>query len=1434
VRPTVSVLSCLLMALAVLLAPAVAGAHEGHDDGTPHADHVDTPQELSDVNVAQEVRQARLTAPDPAPLQAASALPATWCGTERTTDDIAGAATTPTLPHFKVLYLHPSDRPDRFAQWKDLLQADASLIGQFVSGQAGSSRAPRFDLGTGCGSQYLDIQTVHLPGSRASYVDNFAAIKTAVRAAVGTPSGPRNYVVLADTLNGSAGGSYGLGDYYAGSASAERPDAANPHNNGNLFAVLFYRDIAPPTVTANGWWPTGMLHEMTHTMGAVQWSAPHTTQPPGGTSGTYGHCWDGLDIMCYADGPAMAHAYSTSVCAALPGAMDQTYDCNQDDYFNPSPVAGSYLATHWDVYNNLFLADCGTLPSGSCIAGATPTGPPVSAVAPAISGTARRGQTLGLTTGAWNPSANTYAYQWQRDTGAGFADVGGATGATYALGAADVGASVRVQIIATNPSGTGQVAANPVGPVADALPVNTAVPTISGATRGGSTLTVTVGTWSPAGTSYAFQWQRDAGSGFVDIAGATAASYTTVAADVGATLRTRVTATNTYGSVTAATTSFGPVGVATPVNTALPTITGAARRGQPLAVNAGAWNPAGTTYAFRWQRDSGSGFADIAGATATSYAPVAADIGAALHVLVTATNGFGTTTATTAATAAVVADPPVNATVPVIGGTTKRTFTLTASAGGWTPAGSTFAYQWQRDTGSGFADIAGATAGGYPLVAADVGARVRVTVTATNPDGSAAASSSPSAVVGAATPGLVSSPSISGATKVGEALASSPGAWSPAATGYAYQWQRRTAGTWADIAGATSATYTLVSADAGDAVRVAVTATNADGSTLGVSAASATVQAPPVLDGTIPAPSGTLIDTNVLTAIPGSWTPSTATFSYSWLRCPAGATSAAGGCVAVGVGPTYRLTGDDVGSTIAVRVIAYAGPATTTAVSTPTADVQGRPLANVRAPALSGTAVVTNTVRVVPGSWNVGLLTVRHTWMRCDVDGTGCVDIAGAGGQSYAIVAADAGHAIGVREDVTAPGQAGAQTSTRAVVADEPLPAAAIAPSITGVAARTSNLQMRPGSWSNAPRLSYAWQRCDADGSNCAAIPRATGPNDILVGADVGHRITVAVTATNTSGTVTVDAPLTAVVAKLLPELRSAPVISGTPQVPGMLQAVRMAWKASSDTRYAYQWQRCNGAGVSCADIPGATGPTYRLKTADARATIRAIHTATNPDGAVSATSAPTIPIKPSVPGIVTYPKLSLPGRPDVGKVATITPGTWSALTEIDTKELAFWRCSPRCTVIPTNGATTYTVDPLDTGTMLRGSETAAGPGGTLTLWAPSWIGPVRSSTGAFRTLVAGAGASVLRTPGGVALASASVGKAQAAAARTSQSARVTVRRSASAGSRRLRVWACASPPAAEDRQPCTKAVALRARRVTLRLAVARGQRLLVVVGPRR
>jgi hypothetical protein len=93
-----------------------------------------------------------------------------------------------------------------------------------------------------------------------------------------------------------------------------------------------------------------------------------------------------------------------------------------------------------------------------------------------------------------------------------------------------------------------------VPPPAPGPPAAVASPIVTGVARAGRVLHTNQGTWS--GTlplSYTFQWQRcDAsGSDCSDISGATGANHLLGDADVGSTLRARVTATNTEGSASA-------------------------------------------------------------------------------------------------------------------------------------------------------------------------------------------------------------------------------------------------------------------------------------------------------------------------------------------------------------------------------------------------------------------------------------------------------------------------------------------------------------------------------------------------------------------------------------------------------------------------------------------------------------------------------------------------------------------------------------------------------------------------------------------------------------------------------------------------------------------------------------------------------------------
>ena len=192
------------------------------------------------------------------------------------------------------------------------------------------------------------------------------------------------------------------------------------------------------------------------------------------------------------------------------------------------------------------------------------------------------------------------------------------------------------------------------------------------------------------------------------------------------------------------------------------------------------------------------------------------------------------------------AAPPTNSTPPTITGTPKVGETLTAQNGTWTNNPTAYQYQWQRcgTGGAGCANVAGAVEKTYLLSTADAGRTMRVRVLAVNADGAAAARSAPTAVVASsAAPQNTDRPSILGEERVGQELTAEEGSWTNNPTSYAYQWQRCDADgrNCLPVVGANGKTYGVRTADVGFAMRVRVTARNADGSGSADSTLSAVV-----------------------------------------------------------------------------------------------------------------------------------------------------------------------------------------------------------------------------------------------------------------------------------------------------------------------------------------------------------------------------------------------------------------------------------------------------------------------------------------------------------------------------------------------------------------------------------------------------------------
>jgi hypothetical protein len=831
------------------------------------------------------------------------------------------------------------------------------------------------------------------------------------------------------------------------------------------------------------------------------------------------------------------------------------------------------------------------------------------------SGTAKVGQTL---TAKLTASSGTLAtptgYTWYR---AGTA-ISGATAQTYVVTPADLSATLTVAIAAKYTywgtcTFTKTSAATAAVAAGDLV---TATPTISGTAKVGATLTAATGSWSPV-PSFTYQWKRSG----VAISGATLATYVPTAADAGSTLSVSVSgALAGYNSAT--TTSGATAAVASgDLTTATPTISGSAKVGATLTASPGAWEPAATVFTYQWNRAG----AAISGATSTTYVPTTADLGAALTVSVTGTlSGYATATKTSAATA-VVANGTFTTAVPVISGTTKVGNTLTAVAGSWTPAGATFTYQWYR----GATAISGATASTYALVPADAGTAISVAVTASATGYASATVTSAAAVTISNGTFATVTPTISGTAKVGSTLTATTGTWTPVpANGYTYAWLRD--GT--AISGATSATYTLTTADAGRAITVQVSGTGT-----GYDAASATSAAIGVASGTIttvtPTISGAAQVGKVLTAATGTWSPMPSSFTYAWLRDGTAIVGATSG--------TYTLVADDFGHGISVQVSGtVTGYATATATSAATASVTAGAITTAK-PTISGTAQVGQTLTAGVAGWSPMPASFAYSWVR---NGTA---ITGATNATYTLTSADLGATISVIAAGSVSGYATASSTSDATAAVVAGTFSSGTPVISGNASLGSTLTVTTGTWTPAPdSFAYSWLR---DGT---AISAATASTYVLGNSDIGARISVKVTAvkagfTNASVTSAETATVGAGTFRA-----GVPTISGWPAVGSQLTATTGTWTPTPDS-LAFAWLR-DGTAIS-----GATSSTYTLTSADKGHLIGIKVTATKA-GFVDASATTNLSSTIGAGTFSASGSASISGTAKVGVAVTAVPPTWT------------------------------------------------------------------------------------------------------------------------------------------------------------------------------
>ena len=339
--------------------------------------------------------------------------------------------------------------------------------------------------------------------------------------------------------------------------------------------------------------------------------------------------------------------------------------------------------------------------------------------------------------------------------------------------------------------------------------------------------------------------------------------------------------------------------------------------------------------------------------------------------------------------------------------------------------------------------------------------------------------------------------------QVGQPIGTSPGTWTNNPTSYTYQWNRTTVG---PISGATSSTYTPVTADVGFTLSVTVIAINGVGDSLPSTSAVTGIVIPATgvpVNTVLPSITGTAQFGHTLTASDGTWTNSPTSYTQQWKRN--------GVAITGQTGLTYVLAAADVGTVITVSVVATNSIGSSTPVtSAGTATVIDIIPTNATIPTITGTPQVGATLTANVGTWNNRPLTYTYQW-NSSVGGP----ILGATASTYVPVSGDVGNTLSVSVVATNSGGSStpATSSSTTAVTTSSIPVNSSLPAIFGVIQVGVTLTSSQGTWTNFPTgFALQWLK------EGAAIPGATAGTYTLQVGDIDGLISLQVIASNGAG----------------------------------------------------------------------------------------------------------------------------------------------------------------------------------------------------------------------------------------------------------------------------------------------------------------------------
>ncbi|MGL3001701.1 PKD domain-containing protein, partial [Flavobacterium sp. RSSB_23] len=486
---------------------------------------------------------------------------------------------------------------------------------------------------------------------------------------------------------------------------------------------------------------------------------------------------------------------------------------------------------------------------------------------------------LSVTATNGTPSLN---YQWQSSTtsGSGFTDIPGATSNSYNTGTINTTGVIYYQVIVSaSGNGCNTIVSNEATVTIVADPIITSQPANTTVCNGTNTTLSVVATGDPLAGSLQYLWESSTDNvTFSSIAGATSSTYTTSNLTTDTYYKVIITQIENGCQTISNSAKVSVAKISVQPTTPAPIcVGGVASLSANASLNGG---PGTLTYQWQSSPDGSSSWTDVTSGTGINTSNFVTDnlnistwFRCKITLSTTSCDLFSNGVKVT-----VVPDPTID-TQPV-GGTicTGGNFNLSVQASNGTPS---LTYQWQSSTtsGSGFTNISGATNPNLSITSLTQTTYYRVNISASG-NGCNTITSSEVAVLVIPDPIIVTQPTANTTIcKNGTATLS------VVATGgsgiFSYQWQSATSlgGSYTNISGATSNTFTTSSLSATSYFRVVITNSGSGCNTL--TSTEATVFVGDIsVQPVAPAPICTGGSATV--SVTASANGGTATFTYQW------------------------------------------------------------------------------------------------------------------------------------------------------------------------------------------------------------------------------------------------------------------------------------------------------------------------------------------------------------------------------------------------------------------------------------------------------------------------------------------------------------------------------------------------------------------------